>query len=190
MSSLKKRVTSGVIFAIALPLLSACASKSVPDTHFYLLDPAPQKLSNNYRDRLIEVSKISLPKYLKNNQLMMLGAHNRLIPANYHKWADEFGPSIRRALIVHLEVASDTTSYTDACDQCDALNLTIEHFYPTEDGRLIFSGNYELETIDGIAVRKRFAYEETLPQGGYAQAVKQMNALIKQLAIEIEKNLS
>jgi hypothetical protein len=190
MSSLKKRVTSGVIFAIALPILSACASKSVPDTHFYLLDPAPQKLSNNYRDQLIEVSKISLPKYLKNNQLMMLGAHNKLIPANYHKWADEFGPSIRRALIVHLEVASDTTSYTDACDQCDALNLTIEHFYPTEDGRLIFSGNYELETIDGIAVRKRFAYEETLPQGGYAQAVKQMNTLLEKLALEITATLA
>ena len=190
MSLLKKLVKSGAIFAIALPLLSACASKSVPDTHFYLLDPAPQKLSNDYREKLIEVSKISLPKYLKNNQLMMLGAHNRLIPANYHKWADEFGPSIRRALIVQLELASYTTSYTDACDQCDALNITIKHFYPTEDGRLIFSGDYELETINGISLRKRFAYEETLPQAGYAQAVKQMNALLEKLAIEITTALS
>lgn len=190
MSLLKKLITSGATFAIAIPLLSACASKSVPDTHFYLLDPAPQKLSNDYREKLVGVSKIRLPKYLKNNQLMMLGAHNKLIPANYHKWADEFGPSIRRVLIAHLELASYTTSYTDACDQCDALNITIEHFYPTEDGRLILSGNYELETIDGISLRKRFAYEETLPKAGYAQAVKEMNALVKQLAMEIEKNLS
>jgi len=39
-------------------------------------------------------------------------------------------------------------------------------------------------------LRKRFAYEETLPKAGYAQAVKEMNALVKQLAMEIEKNLS
>lgn len=170
-------------------LISACGSKPVPKTHYYLLDLAPLGLNEGYRDQLIEVTQIALPRYLKSNQLVMLASDNRLVPASYHKWADEFGPSVRRALLAYLEAASEKTSFTKACDQCEKLRLTIEHFYPSVDGRLFFSGNYLVDGLNGVSLRKRFAFEEPLENAGYAQAVKQMNGLIKRLAREIAAQL-
>jgi uncharacterized lipoprotein YmbA len=67
--------------------------------------------------------------------------------------------------------------------------VTIDHFYPSSDGKLLLSGSFEVITDNGQSTISRFQLLEELDGDGYANAVKQMRKQVGLLALRINKHL-
>ncbi|WP_251360207.1 membrane integrity-associated transporter subunit PqiC [Kangiella sp. TOML190] len=174
-------------FCSLLILLSACSS-SPPAMNYYLLDSTPVAIDPSPGQTLIKLSDVSVPNYLDQTNLVMRDANHKLIVANYHSWADDMSNTIRRVLMADLNQASNNYSFVSSCETCTNLEVSVEHFYPTQQGDVILSGTYQLK--DDSSLRRNFLIKNSLPASGYEQSVATMRESLKQLAQEINQDLS
>ena len=178
------------MLAVFCLLVSACGTmKQAPDTTFYLFDADPLAQQHKATDVRIKLEKINLPDYLSSNQLVMRKSGHLLIKANYHSWADSLDESIQRALLNDLNSMHAESEFVVWCSPCDSISVTIEHFYPSAEGKLLLSGFFEISKSEGENKLSYFQLEDELILDGYANAVKQMRAQISELAAKINQNL-
>ncbi|MEQ3653285.1 MAG: ABC-type transport auxiliary lipoprotein family protein [Glaciecola sp.] len=168
--------------------LSACGTTvQAPDTTYYLFDANPVAQLNKEAKTSVMLDIVSLPDYLKTNQLVMKEGDNQLIKANYHSWADGLGEAMQRALLNDLNASMAETEWLDFCRKCTKVKVTIEHFYPDRNGEVLLSGSFRISKRNEHTATRvfRFHYTDILEKGGYAGAVKKMRALSKKLSHEI-----
>jgi uncharacterized lipoprotein YmbA len=67
--------------------------------------------------------------------------------------------------------------------------VTIEHFYPGADGKLLLSGFFEISSKNAENTLSRFQFVDDLSIDGYANAVKQMREQVGTLAAQINLKL-
>lgn len=179
--------------------ISSCSTTSdTPDMHFYLLDDVPS-IDSRYSDESvtdtqIQLSAIQLPDYLKQRQLVIKQNSNQLKIANYHSWADDLGDSIQRVLMNNLNAKTDNYRsgyrFSGNCGSCSRVIISIEHFYPTEQGQVVLSGSMQLIDPQGASkARNGFLFTNELAEDGYDNAVSQMRELLGELTLQINELL-
>jgi len=176
-----------VVFCL---LVSACGTmKQAPDVTYYLFDADPVAQKYKATELKIKIEKVTLPDYLSSSELVMRESGHVLIKANYHSWADSLDESIQRALLNDLNNMNAESEFVVWCSPCDSISVTIEHFYPSAEGKLLLSGFFEVSKSKGENKLSYFQLVDELSVDGYANAVKQMRAQIAELAAQINQNL-
>jgi uncharacterized lipoprotein YmbA len=164
-------------------LLAACSTTTqAPDTTYYLFDAEPMAQKQKSAEARIRLNQVNIPDYLSTNQLVMRDSGHILIKANYHSWADSLDEAIQRALMNDLNNLNLQNEFVAWCDECAELSVTIEHFYPSSNGKLLLSGFFEISGKDGMHKISRFQLVDELSSDGYANAVKQMRKQVGELA--------
>jgi uncharacterized lipoprotein YmbA len=170
--------------------LCSCAQSPVPEVNYYLLDTpnvTAKNLANNNQQKSILIKNnniiiddILLPQYLKQSSIVMLIGENRLHYAHYNLWGENLEQGVSK--LIQQSIGQINSP--------EPIHLTIEidHFYPTVQGKVILFGRYEL-TLKKEKKTFMFAFTETLNTGGYGEAVKKMQLLIKTLAKNIISNV-
>jgi len=178
------------ISIVSCLLLMSCGTTSqAPDPIYYLFDAEPAAQKQKVVAVRIKLEKINLPDYLSTNQLVMRDSGQVLIKANYHSWADSLDDAIGRALLNDLNNLNDQSEFVAWCLSCDSIRVTIEHFYPAADGKLLLSGFFEIASKNGANELSRFQFVDNLSVDGYANAVKQMREQVSTLAAQINQKL-
>jgi len=172
---------------LVLFALSGCVNTTpATDSYYYILDTMPQQkiTAVNVVENLeqIKVRPVTLPDYLNQPNLVLKLSDHQIKIANYHFWAENLRQSIQRVLINELNANNSEISFTQACAKCDELVITIDHFYPTQNGEVVLVGSYYLTSN---YTQNRFILKRELEQGGYNEAVSAMRALLTDLAEQI-----
>jgi len=130
----------------------------------------------------------------------MLIGENQLHYARYHLWGESLDHGIAKYIKqvvnifgnrenVNKELGDrELRNLDDNNDKTLKLTIEIDHFYPTDQAQVILSGRYWLKNKANKKQVFEFAFKQALSADGYSQAVKQMHALIEQLAKKIIKN--
>ncbi|MFT6267969.1 MAG: putative lipoprotein YmbA [Alphaproteobacteria bacterium] len=174
--------------------LLGCVTSTTPtETFNYILDNDPVGSQNTLatasiiaKKAGIKVLPVQVPDYLNQPNLILKLSNHQIKIANYHFWAEDLSQSIQRVLINELNNAHNDLSYTQRCVGCDELAITIDHFYPTEQGDVVLSGTYENVLKDGSRSQTRFSLTKKLEKGGFDEAVSAMRALLGELAQQIK----
>lgn len=178
-----------ILIVFCFSLMSCGISSQAPAPTYYLLDAAPLVQKHKLTNNRIKLEKINIPDYLSTNQLVMRDSGHVLVKANYHSWADGLDDAIQRALLSDLNNLNAQSEFVAWCSDCDSINLTIDHFYPAVDGKLLLSGFFELSSKNKETRLFRFQLIDDLSIDGYANAVKQMREQVGSLANKINQAL-
>jgi uncharacterized lipoprotein YmbA len=174
-------------------LLGCVSSTAPPETFNYILDNQPTGIQSTLKtatvltkQTAIRVLAVQVPDYLNQPNLVLKLSDHQIKIANYHFWAEDLSQSIQRVLINELNSTHSDFSYRERCAGCDELAITIDHFYPTEQGNVVLSGSYEKVTKDDNRGHVRFYLTQKLEKGGFDEAVSVMRALLGELAQQIQ----
>ncbi|MFT4732152.1 MAG: putative lipoprotein YmbA [Gammaproteobacteria bacterium] len=178
-----------ILIVFCVLLMSCGITSQAPASTYYLLDAEPLAQKQKVTSARIKLEKINIPDYLSTNHLVMRDSGHILIKANYHSWADSLDDSIQRALLNDLNNLNEQIEFVGWCIDCNSISVTIEHFYPAADGKLLFSGFFELSSKDHETKLFRFQLVDDLSSDGYANAVKQMREQVGNLAAQINQSL-
>jgi uncharacterized lipoprotein YmbA len=178
-----------ILIVFCVLLMSCGITSQAPASTYYLLDAEPLAQKQKVTSARIKLEKINIPDYLSTNHLVMRDSGHILIKANYHSWADSLDDSIQRALLNDLNNLNEQIEFVGWCIDCNSISVTIEHFYPAADGKLLFSGFFELSSKDHEIKLFRFQLVDDLSSDGYANAVKQMREQVGNLAAQINQSL-
>jgi uncharacterized lipoprotein YmbA len=170
-------------------LMSCGITSQAPVPTYYLLDAKPLAQKQKVTSARIKLEKINIPAYLSTNNLVMRDSGHILIKANYHSWADSLDDAIQRALLNDLNNVNEQSEFVVWCSDCDSISVTIEHFYPAVDGKLLLSGFFELSSKNDDPKLFRFQLVDDLSSDGYANAVEQMREQVGALAAQINEAL-
>ncbi len=171
-----------ILLTTALIAVSSCSSTTDDQSiSYYLLDPLPVQVQRRPGAESIQLLPINLPDYLRQNRLVIRKGGNQIQQAGFHSWADGLSDSIRRVLINNLNEASADYSFVKNCGNCKGLLISIDHFYPTEDGQVVLSGLLEIEADEEATVREPFFFSNRLRADGYDNSVSQMRELLDEL---------
>ena len=190
-----------ILITVSVGLFS-CAQAPTPEVNYYLLNTPEQNISaNTHAETIDEHSAITLvnvvlPQYLKQSSIVMLMNENQLHYARYHLWGESLTSAIAKIMNQSLmntalvnKALSQQLLPQNAKQQVLHLVVEIDHFYPTDQARVILSGRYWLTNKNTKVKNSKqafdFAFKQTLTADGYGQAVKQMHVLVKQLTENI-----
>jgi uncharacterized lipoprotein YmbA len=182
-----------VALLFASPLMGCVNTDLKPTTFYYILDKTPQSSPSTTEQidaaklKQIRLLPVVVPNYLRQPNLVLKLANHQIKIANYHYWAQDLNRSIERILVKELNSTSVNISYSQRCDGCDELIVSIDHFYPTELGKVVLAGNYELISTDGKHRITSFSLSKQLDKGGYDEAVEVMRELLSELASQFEQ---
>lgn len=173
-------------------VLSSCwlvACSGMPETNYYILSSVPETtLSPESRgDNVLGVGRIVLADYLRQSGVIMQTDNNQIRAAHYHRWGEPLQRGVRRSLAQQLSVT--LPEYRIESAQRDErrlsyrLDVEIERFHATEDGRAVLSGRWTLYRIDdrSILASKRFNLSDTIADSGYPTAVSAQSGLLSAL---------
>lgn len=175
--------------AFCLLLMSCGTMSQAPDPTYYLFDAEPRVQELKNTTSIIKLEQIKLADYLSTHQLVMRDGGQVLIKANYHSWADSLEDAIGRVLLSDLNNLNENTEFVTQCNSCDSISVTIEHFYPGADGKLLLSGFFKISSKNAKNSRSHFQLVDDLSIDGYANAVKQMREQVDALAVQINQKL-
>jgi uncharacterized lipoprotein YmbA len=132
-----------------LLLLSACGGTSKV-SRFYVLSPmdtmAPEQQTIFYSGSTsITIGPVSLPKYLKKQQIVTRSGSNELQLAEFDRWAGKIEEDIGRVVAENLAqlLSSDRVFSYQASDTFDAADYTVEMAITRFDGSL--GGSVQLD---------------------------------------------
>ena len=177
-----------LILLVSMLLMSCITTTPAPDITYYLFDAEPIIHKEKTSRSLVELREVKLPDYLSSNHLVMLDSGHVLIKANYHSWADSLDEAMQRALVNDLNNLSEDNAFVTWCESCKknmSVGVTVEHFYPSIDGKLLLSGYFEIMGLQDENELTRFQLLSDLDSNGYANAVKQMRSQVRSLAERI-----
>jgi uncharacterized lipoprotein YmbA len=178
--------------------LSACVNTApTPDTYYYVLDASPQSFASKTVDKPLKSYKVlpvQVPDYLNQTNLVLKLSDHQIKITHYHYWAEDLRQSIQRIIINELNQANSEASFSKQCGQCAPLQISLQHFYPTESGDVVLAGTYQITSHSAKGKRTEqqysFSFNRSLETGGYDEAVATMRLLLDDLAIQINQNLN
>ncbi len=181
-----------ILLFVSVLGLQACANiDKAPQTYYYILDAVPIPVQQTHSTsqntiRQIKILPVIVPDYMNQPNLVIKLNDHQIKITNYHFWAEDLRRSIQRILISELNQRQLDISFTERCIDCAQLVVSISHFYPTESGDVILSGAVEFRAQNAQQIRTEFSFKQSLNEGGFDAAVKEMRALLSQLAQSIE----
>jgi uncharacterized lipoprotein YmbA len=185
--------------------LSACSNNPTIDTSYYLLD-APKVTERestsatpiiaNKQNKNLEVAslEIKVAEYLDQPYLIIQTDQYQVNFAQSHMWAEPLVQAITRTLKLDLNKVSKKMAFIKHNPSKPSANslleVNIDYFHPTHLGKVILTGDYIWRSAPpnlSIIKSNSFHIEKKLQIDGYHHSVKQMRALIKELAKQINQ---
>ena len=184
------------IFALllAIALLTGCNSNPAKKSNYYLLNSSAVQSESSQLvaqpDYVLE--RIRMPDYLVQPNLVMQLSDHRLHYAGYDMWAESLQTAVSKVLVSELQnkgLKVHDHSETDL--EVNRLFVRIDHFYPTDNSRVILSGKYWVEDpVNKKVIRgSQFRFQDNLDRDGYAHAVAKMRELVDALSGQLIKEL-
>ncbi len=167
-------------------LLSACAStaKTVPHTKTYVLDSdqlSPYSNANS-REIAIQLNSVRVANYIDRKALITRISTQQVTVARYHVWGEKLPALIHRALKDELNRSGSNALFVDRCQSCVSVSVTVDHFYPTDKGKVVFAGSYTIHQNNKANTTVPFLYEDNLAEDGYQESVYRLRGLLIRLA--------
>lgn len=174
----------------ASALLSGCSlNQPTPDMHYHLLDSQNRSINAKLPAEQVAIDKVHLADYLRQANLVMRVAQNKLDVARYHNWAEPLDDSIRRVLLAELNSINANLGFVARCQNCQQFDLYIEHFYPDEQGQVTLSGYFVTSQGDAKRQTEYFSLTAQQSSAGYSASVEVMNQLLIKLAHKLNASL-
>ena len=171
--------------------LTACASEPVV-VHYYALVPPVLKSDEvvQLTDKpALVIERVELAEYLQQSGMIIQSGDNQLLVSRSNLWAESLELALPKALVRELQRQSDGYSYylktVDWIPRTDyRLRLRIDSLQATDQGEVVAAGRYQLISEHGSnpQVFADFNFRRDLDSDGYEQAVKQMQALLAEIA--------
>lgn len=175
---------------ISILIVSACGSQQQP-VQLYILDPQPSPSIDRLYDEKITLVELSIAEYLDQPGLVMLQNRNEINIANYHIWGESLRRAIPRVLGTDLRqrcncLFTDNSLAGDNESSAIEIRLSVEKFYITDRGLVVFSGHYWVGASEETRQRHEFNFSTDLEADGYPHAVTKLRNLVGELASDIE----
>jgi hypothetical protein len=189
-------------FALSLSLsalLCACASSApqVPIS-YYVLGGRDAERSAPVDATLpaVVLESVTLADYLQQSGLVLQQGDHQLQVSRSNLWAEGLDVAVPEVLLGALREASPQYRYFLRGSEfipasSYGLRLHLDAFQATDAGDVVASGRYQVVAVaDGREILNRqFNLREPLREDGYPQVVKQLRALLDQLARNIVNDL-
>ncbi len=195
-----QRILLSVLF---MSILFGCASSTEP-IKFYSFsmgaeedtDTAAVDLTAIIDKPRIVVMPVQLPRFLRQDGLVMkIGAHE-VYTANYHRWAEPLSDAIGRLLVKELNNKSRQYHFEKSVGRWNQnaqfnLRLEFDNFQASDRAKISVSGRYWLYgKNEELRLDKLFGLDETLKNDGYLHAIEQLEKAVKKLAADIVDSLN
>ena len=186
--------TRRIVLACLVLCFTACTSKMIPDT-YYSLSPGNATgtitPAFNQREYRLTLVRISLPKFLQRQNLVMQKGAHTLVPAQHHFWAEPLEDGIAKVLIQGimknsnaLLVENNTGRWSRGSD-C-SLRLEFDSFHATQSGQVLSAGRFWLQGAKASnTFVQPFSYSDDLQQDGYTQVITQLQSSLQKLASSV-----
>ena len=186
-----------------MTFLSSCTSEPL-SVRYYLLHTPENKVTNTIDNAkpIVILRLLDVADYLRQPSLVMQVDQFELHYSHQDVWAEKLQSSFFKALLQDLNISGNTnyvaSSSPEAINAVTTINVKLEHFHATDASTVVSSGQYWLSAHDRKNDKNKdlpnsshsFYFKSELKQDGYAQAVKQLRALMASLAKQIEKDIA
>ncbi|MBR9793386.1 MAG: hypothetical protein GYB58_16720 [Gammaproteobacteria bacterium] len=173
--------------------LAGCSSKPIGLNYYMLHEPtlvAAESSIDITNQPTIFLRTLSAPDYLKQRNLSLQLSDSEIHFAPKHVWAEPFDRDFKMALSESLSADHKMrlrmqSKWTNPAQPEYILDIQLDDFIPTYDGRLVLKGKFRLEK-DGMATQIiQFNYLLPLNKDGFAYSVSQMRKLIEELTNDV-----
>ena len=182
--------------ALALALLTGCATGESTATRFYVLDALPgdsQALSEARREPpiAVDIAALRLPQYLERPQIVTRSARNELALAEYHQWGGNLAKNVTRVLARNLALLLGTSEVTVFSRRPPApadvrVEVDVMQFERGPDRRVLLAAQWRLRAgADGAPRLARISELVSEPldaAAGMDATVAAMSALLGELS--------
>ena len=181
-----------IVIVSFLLLLTACSSKPVVDTHFYLLRdsgevPATRALSPSSEYAL---GNVSIAPYIDQSGLTLKLTSGEIRPAQYHQWAEPMHKSVRNFLQQQISLALGNDLFPAALSEAPVqVEIRVDQLHGTQDGEAVILAYWWLKQGGTILESYQFGDKLALSESGYEALADTLRALLKNLATHIATTL-
>jgi uncharacterized lipoprotein YmbA len=181
------------IAGIAVLWLAGCSTKPIGLNYYMLHQPtlvAAESSTDISNQPTIFLRSLSAPDYLKQRNLSLQLSDSEIHFAPKHVWAEPFDRDFKMAFSESLSVKHKMrlrvqSKWTNPAQPEYILDIQLDDFIPTYDGRLVLKGKYRLEK-DGVSPQiVQFNYWLPLNKDGFAFSVAQMRLLVDELTNDV-----
>lgn len=181
------------IAGIAVLWLAGCSSKPI-GLNYYLLHKPTQVMAQSSADISDQPSlflrSLTAPDYLKQRNLSLQLSDSEIHFAPKHVWAEPFDRDFKMALSESLSANHQMrlrvqSKWTNPAQPEYILDIQLDDFIPTFDGRLVLKGKFRLATDGAEPQIVQFNYGLPLNKDGFAFSVSQMRLLIDELTNDV-----
>lgn len=177
-------------------IITGCGQSSIREQpHYYLLQSNSASYNKAATKIVIGLSPVSVADYINAPGVALLTRGNQIRIANYHLWAEQPDLAISRVLHSELDqllqgIRVDNGQLGRQPDWDFTLATQIDQFHGSEQGDARLSGYWQLRSGEKVLLTQRFNLSQTLEEPGYPALVKSLRALLHQLALTQEKEIS
>lgn len=185
-----------------MSILSGCASSTEPVKFYSFSMGAVEGSDTTAVDSNINIDKtrivvlpVQLPRFLRQDGLVMKIGEHEIYTANYHRWAEPLSVSIVSLLVKELNSKSRQYHFEKSVGRWNqgaqqSLRLEFDNFQATNNAKVSVSGRYWLYgKNEDVRLDKLFGLDETLQNDGYLHSIEQLEKAVKKLAANILESI-
>lgn len=199
MHTIFRRARHGALLAAALTL--AGCSLLQPQKLFLLPRvPAPETSVSGLSDELIVLPRISLPAYVADNRIALLGSDELgqevVTRSSEVAWADDPERALTAALARAIDARTDAAALPDPWPTeavpTIKVDVVVREYVGAPGGLLTLEGEYLVSDMrrNGLAIARAFSIEARAPKPGVAGLTAAHSIALGRLADEIAAALA
>jgi uncharacterized lipoprotein YmbA len=178
-----------------LTLVTACAGKSAPEQHYYLLPlEIPAGTKRIEEPMSVGLSRLKVADYLSQKGIVLETLEGTIRPARYHQWAEPLSEGLRHVLRAQISTALGYDISADTVQRSHwdvVLDAEIERLHGTLSGEAVLIAFWRLTpalTPENTVVY-RFSQTRPLQREGYSGLVEAETALLNELSSAIADSI-
>ncbi len=174
-------------------LLLACSTTTPPETQFYVLTPSVSAINNSNLDTnpKLVIEPIQLANFLDQPGIVLQTDTHQIQSAHYHRWAEPLKRNLHRYISKNIDtqlagviIESELAKKDE--NSLQRLDISIDAFNGTVDGKAILSGFWTLQNQQADTVTKQpFSYSTELKKAGYPELVNKLANLLDQFCADL-----
>ena len=180
---IKNRIVLMLAAAIAL---SGCTSQPEQINHYLLHSSSTQGIELKNTDRVIAIQAIKLAEYLQSKHIVMQLSNKQLQFSHHHRWAESLqsaiGKTLRDALNQHSKQFHFINAKGNNNEEQYSLSVNLDHFLIHQESHVLIAGDYSLLQLNNPTVKRKFHFNFSLEEDGYAHSVEKLRYSIDALA--------
>jgi uncharacterized lipoprotein YmbA len=189
-----------LLFSGFILLLTACGTTD--PSRFYLLTAHEDLLKGQQEmgigeDVAIEIGPVTLPEYLDRPQIVTRMGQNKIVLAEFDRWAEPLDDNFARVLLENLSCLLSTDQitvfpYKGSMNQVYRIAVDVSRFDADEHGSVTFSARWTIfrETGETLLRRKTEIVKQDAEKGNYQSIVQSKSGTLADFCREIAEAVS